>query len=58
MKQNVGRRRINRQFHVGEKVLLKLQPYAQTSVVNRSFPQLAFKYFGPFEVIQRVGVTP
>jgi hypothetical protein len=26
-------------------------------VVNRPFPKLAFKYFGPFEVLQRVGLT-
>ena len=42
-------------FQVGEKVLLKLQPYAQTSVVNRPYPKLSFKYFGPYEVLQRVG---
>lgn len=40
---------------MGEQVLLKLQPYAQTSIVNRPYPKLAFKFFGPFEVLQRIG---
>ena len=42
-------------FQVGEQVLLKLQPYAQASVVNRPYPKLAYKYFGPFAVLERVG---
>jgi hypothetical protein len=40
---------------VGERVLLKLQPYAQSSVVNRPFPKLSYKFYGPFTVPERVG---
>jgi hypothetical protein len=47
--------RIERSFQVGELVLLKLQPYAQSSVVNRSFPKLAFKYYDPFAVLEKLG---
>jgi hypothetical protein len=35
--------------------LLKLQPYVQKSVVHRPYPNLSFKYFGPFNVLERYG---
>jgi hypothetical protein len=37
------------------KVLLKLQPYAQSSVANRPFPKLSYKFYVPFTVLERVG---
>jgi hypothetical protein len=40
---------------VGERVLLKLQPYAPKSVINRPFPKLAYKYFSPYTILQRIG---
>ena len=55
MKQKIDRLRADRVFQVGEQVLLKLQPYAQSSVVNRPFPKLAFKFFGPYSVLERIG---
>jgi hypothetical protein len=55
MKLYADRRRTERNFQVGEQVLLKLQPYTQSSVANRPYPKLAYKYFGPYRVLQRIG---
>jgi hypothetical protein len=43
------------EFAVGAHVLLKLQPYVHSSVANRPYPKLAFKYYGPYEVLQKIG---
>ena len=57
MKQNADRKRTDVEFQVGDQVLLKLQPYVQTSVASRPFPKLALKYYGPFAVLERVGAV-
>ena len=43
MKVMADRKRTDLQFSVGDQVLLKLQPYTQSSVANRPFPKLAYK---------------
>jgi len=55
MKLLADRKRTDCQFTVGDQVLLKLQPYAQSTVANRPFPKLAYKYFGPYTVLEHVG---
>lgn len=57
MKQMADRGRTPREFQVGELVLLKLQPYAQKIVVNRPYPKLSFKFFGPFNIVARIGAV-
>jgi hypothetical protein len=42
-------------FAVGDQVYLRLQPYIQSSLAPRSNQKLAFRYFGPFTVLNRVG---
>lgn len=43
MKVSADRQRTDVVFQVGDKVLLKLQPYAQSSLDNRPFPKLTMK---------------
>ncbi|VFQ62072.1 unnamed protein product [Cuscuta campestris] len=44
-------------FDVGDLVLLKLQPYRQHSVATRRSQKLARRYYGPFEVLAKVGAA-
>ncbi|XP_026383596.1 uncharacterized protein LOC113279102 [Papaver somniferum] len=49
--------RTDRTFLGGDWVFLKLQPYRQSSVALHKNFKLSAKYYGPFEVIQKVGVV-
>jgi transposase InsO family protein len=55
MKASADKKRSFREFAVDDLVFLKLQPYIQNSVVLRSNQKLAYKYYGPYRVLARVG---
>jgi hypothetical protein len=55
MKVQADRNRTDKQFMVGDLVLLRLQPYTQSSVASRPYPKLAYKFFGPYKVLERIG---
>lgn len=55
MKVQADKRRSERSFQVGESVYLKLQPYVQSSLAPRANQKLAFKFFGPFKIIGKMG---
>lgn len=55
MKRQADKQRSERQFSIGDMVFLKLQPYVQSSLAPRANQKLAFKFFGLFPVIARVG---
>lgn len=55
MKRQADKHHTDREFEVGDAVYLRLQPYIQTSVAQRPFQKLAFRYFCPYPVIACVG---
>lgn len=55
MKSQADSKRTDRVFAVGDWVFMKLQPYVQQSVMTRANQKLAFKFYGPFQILQRVG---
>ncbi|KAH9770474.1 hypothetical protein KPL71_012393 [Citrus sinensis] len=57
MKQQADRHRRDVQFDIGDLVYLKLQPFRQQSVFKRANQKLASKYYGPFPIIEKIGVS-
>lgn len=55
MKHQADKKGTEHSFEVGEFVFLKLQPYVQSSVAPRTHHKLLFKYYGPYEVLDKVG---
>lgn len=44
-----------REFRIVDLVYLKLQPYVQSLVSRRANHKLSFIYFGPFQILDKVG---
>jgi hypothetical protein len=55
IKMQANKNKTDREFQVGHQVLLKLQPYTQSSVASRPFPKLAHKFFQPYKILERIG---
>ena len=57
MKRHADKHRSERCFAVGDWVFLKLQPYVQSSLTNHAHQKLAFRFFGPFHILERIGAV-
>lgn len=55
MKQHADQKRTEREFKVGDWVYLKLHPYRQKSLVHRPSHKLAPRFYGPFQIIAKIG---
>ena len=55
MKAQADKHRRERVFAVGDEVFLKLQPYIQVSLMRRANQRLAFKFIGPYKILESVG---
>uniref|UniRef100_A0A2N9IF31 Integrase catalytic domain-containing protein n=1 Tax=Fagus sylvatica TaxID=28930 RepID=A0A2N9IF31_FAGSY len=56
MKSQADKHRLERSFQVGEWVFLRLQPFRQKSV-SRKHGKLAARFYGPFQIVEKVGVV-
>nr|XP_016511692.1 PREDICTED: uncharacterized protein LOC107828830 [Nicotiana tabacum] len=50
-----SKNRTDRQFHVRNWVYLKIQPYRQLYLSSRHFNKLSSKYYGPYQILERIG---
>jgi len=57
MKSLADHHRSEEKFEIGDWVRLQLQPYRQASLSNRGNVKLGPKYFGPFLIIDIVGLV-
>lgn len=57
MKHQADTKRSERSFDIGDWVYLKLQPFVQQSVVTRTNRKLSFRFYGPFQILAKVGAV-
>ena len=57
MQQKADAKRREQSFSLGDKVLVRLQPYRQMYVAHRVSHKLAKRFYGPFTVLERVGTV-
>ncbi|CAJ2638126.1 unnamed protein product [Trifolium pratense] len=57
MSQQADKHRSDRVFSIGDFVYLKLQPYRQLSLKSHGVHKLLPKFYGPFKVLDRIGLA-
>ena len=58
MKKLVDKQRSEFTFDEGDSVMVKLQPYRRHSLASRKNKKLSMRYFGPFQIIKKIGSVP
>jgi hypothetical protein len=54
MKLYADKKRTEREYNVGDWVYLRLRPYRQMTIALRKSLKLSPRYFGPFQIIQKI----
>ena len=57
MKRQADKHHSERLFEVGDSIYLKVHPYLQNSLAACLNYKLALKYYGPYQVLQKVGAV-
>lgn len=57
MRQVANRKRRDLELCPVDMVLVKLQPYRQTTVAGRRFAKLSKRYYGPFPIVEKIGAV-
>ncbi|KAJ9544173.1 hypothetical protein OSB04_023880 [Centaurea solstitialis] len=55
MKQQADLKRTEVIFETGEWVFLKIRPYRQKSLVKGNNPKLLARFYGPYQILERIG---
>ncbi|GJX34451.1 ty3-gypsy retrotransposon protein [Tanacetum coccineum] len=55
IEKKANRKRRDVEFKVGDKVFVKLQPYWQITLAKRLSNKLAKRFYGPYEIVERIG---
>nr|GEW22164.1 serine--tRNA ligase-like [Tanacetum cinerariifolium] len=55
MTKQANKKRMEKQFQVGDLVYLRLRNYRQTSVAARANQKLSKRYFGPYRILEKIG---
>lgn len=57
MKRHADTKRREVEFQVSDWVYLKIRPYRQRSLSRKRCEKLAPKFFGPFQILQKIGTV-
>lgn len=57
MKKNADLKRVDKKFNIEDWVYLRLHPYRQSSLVLRRAIKLSPRFYGPYKVVEKIGVV-